>query len=137
MYKSLESYRAAKLAAAAAKKEANTAIAIEGTHKLPKHCDHDAIRATFTILARSNKNARAILEDLDGAAIYAEAEAARAEKRKAKAEAEAEALENAINSRLDAILADDNRRALLIMEAQAAEELAAQAAQSGDVADVA
>ena len=137
MYQKLEDYRKAKIAAADAKKAANEVIAIEGTHVLPEHCDHDAIRATFTSLAKANKNAKAILEDLDGAAIYAEAEAARIEKRKAKAEAEAEALENAINSRLNAILADDQRRALLIMEAQAAEELAAQAAQSDSVADVA
>jgi hypothetical protein len=136
-YNSLEAYRAAKLATTTAKREANAVISAEGTHTLPEHCDKKAIRKVFTQLSKANPKAKAILEDLDGAAIFAEAETARIEKRKAKMIAEAEALENAVNSRLDAIMADDSRRALLIMEAQAAEELASQAAQSGNVGDVA
>jgi hypothetical protein len=136
-YNSLEAYRAAKLAATDAKKAANDVIATEVTVTLPEHCDKKAIRKVFTQLAKANKRAVAVLEDLDGAAIFAEAETARIEKRKAKMIAESEALENAINARLDAIMADDHRRALLIMEAQAAEELAAQAAQSGNVEYVA
>lgn len=136
-YKTLDEYRKAKIAVTETKKAANEVIAAEGRHNLPKHCDREAIRATFTSLAKTNKNARAILEDLNGAAIFAEAEAKRVEKRAAKMKAEHDALENAINSRLDEILADDQRRALLILEANAAAELAAQAAQSGDVENVA
>lgn len=134
MFNILNDYLVTKLAAAAARKTANSAIATDGNHELPEACDKQAIHKAFVSLARANKNARAIVDGLDGATIYAEAEAARIEKRKAKMSAEAEALENAINSRLDAIMADDARRALLILEAQAAAELAAQAAQSGDVA---
>lgn len=134
MYSTLNHYIAMKLAASTARKSANTAIATEGSHELPEACDREAIHKAFTSLARSNKNARAIVDGLDGATIYAEAEAKRAEKRALKMKAEAEALENAINSRLDAIMADDARRALLILEAQAAAELAAQAAQSDDAA---
>ena len=137
MYNILNDYVTAKLAAATARKNANTAIATEGNHELPKACDKAAIHKAFTSLARSNKNARAVVDGLDGAAIFAEAEAKRAEKRAAKMKAEHDALENAINSRLDEILADDSRRALLIAEAQTAEELAAQAAQSDNVENVA
>lgn len=137
MHSYLENYIATKTAAAAARKAANTAIATEGNHTLPEHCDKEAIRKAFTSLARSNKKAIAIVDGLDGAKLYAEAEAARIEKRKAKMKAEHDALETAINARLDEIMADDTRRALLIMEAQAAAELAAQAAQPGNVADVA
>lgn len=132
MHNELETYISTKTAAAAARKAANSAIATEGTHELPKACDKQAIHKAFTQLARSNKKSVAIVDGLDGAAIFADAEAARIEKRKAKMIAEAEALENAIHARLDAIMADDKRRAMLIMEAQAAAELAAQAAQSGD-----
>lgn len=131
MYNVLNDYIATKVAASSARKAANAAIAVEGSHVLPAHCDKKAIHKAFTQLARANKNARAIVDGLDGAAIFAEAEAARIEKRKAKMIAEAEALENAINSRLDEIMADDQRRALLILEAHAAAEVAAQAAQSG------
>ena len=134
MYNILNDYIAAKTAAANARKTANAAISTEGNHVLPEACDREAIHKAFISLARSNKRAVAIVDGLDGAAIFAEAEAARAEKRAAKMKAEYEALENAINSRLDAIMADDTRRALLIMEANAAAEIAAQAAQSGDVA---
>ena len=134
MFNILNDYVSTKLAAATARKAANTAIAIDGNHELPEACDRESIHKAFVSLARSNKNARAVLDDLDGAQVYAAAEAARAEKRALKMKAEAEALENAINSRLDEILSDDKRRALLIMEAQAASELAAQAAQSDDVA---
>ena len=137
MHNALETYIATKIAAATAKREANAAIATEGSHVLPEACDRDAIHNAFTSLARSNKRAVAIVDGLDGATIYAEAEAARAEKRAAKMKAEHDALENAINARLDAIMADDTRRALLILEAQAAEELAAQAAQSDNVENVA
>lgn len=137
MYNILNDYLNTKLAAAAARKSANAAIATEGSHELPEACDREVIHKAFTSLARSNKNARAIVDGLDGAAIFAEAEAKRAEKRALKLQAEHEALENAINARLDQIMADDTRRALLIMEAQAAAELATQAAQSGDAADVA
>lgn len=137
MFNILNDYIATKTAAAAARKTANSAIAAEGSHVLPEACDREVIHKAFTSLARSNKKAVAIVDGLDGSTIYAEAEAARIEKRKAKMIAEAEALENAINSRLDEILSDDKRRAMLIMEAQAASELAAQAAQSDDVEDVA
>lgn len=136
-YKTLDEYRKAKTAAANARKAANDVISTKGKHKLPKHCDKEAIRATFISLAKTNKTAKAILEDLDGAKLYAEAEAKRAEKRALKMKAEHDALETAINARLDEIMADDTRRALLIMEAQAAAEMAAQAAQSADVANVA
>lgn len=137
MFNILNDYIATKTAAAAARKEANNAIATEGNHELPEACDREAIHKAFTSLARSNKNAKAVVDGLNGAAIFAEAEAKRAENRAMKMKAEHDALENAINSRLDAIMADDQRRALLIAEAQAAEELAAQSAQSADVADVA
>lgn len=137
MFNILNDYIATKTAAAAARKEANNAIATEGNHELPEACDREAIHKAFTSLARSNKNAKAVVDGLNGAAIFAEAEAKRAENRAMKMKAEHDALENAINSRLDAIMADDQRRALLIAEAQAAEEFAAQSAQSADVADVA
>lgn len=137
MHTILADYIATKTAAATAKREANTAIATDGNHVLPEACDKQAIHKAFTQLARANKNAKAILGDLDGAAIFAEAEQARQEKRDEKARKAAEALENAINARLDAIMADDTRRALLILEAQAAAELAAQSAQPGDVENVA
>lgn len=132
MYTILNDYVTAKLATATARKAANTAIATDGNHVLPEACDKAAIHKAFTSLARANKNAKAVLDDLNGAAIFAEAEAKRAEKRTAKMKVEHDALENAINSRLDEILADDQRRALLILEAHAAAELAAQAAQSDD-----
>lgn len=132
MFNILNDYIATKTAAAAARKEANNAIATEGNHELPEACDREAIHKAFTSLARSNKNAKAVVDGLNGAAIFAEAEAKRAENRALKMQAEHDALENAINSRLDDILADDSRRALLIAEAQAAEELAAQSAQSDD-----
>lgn len=132
MHSYLENYIATKTAAAAARKAANTAIATEGTHVLPEACDKDAIAKAFVQLAKANKNARAIVDGIDGAQVFAEAEARRAEKRAAKMKAEHDALEDAINARLDEIMADDTRRALLIMEAQAAAELAAQAAQSGE-----
>lgn len=134
MFNILNNYIATKTDAAAARKAANAAIATEGTHTLPEHCDKDTIVKAFVQLAKSNKNAKAILDGIDGAQVFALAEANRAEKRARKMKAEHNALENAINARLDAIMADDSRRALLIAEAQAAEELAAQAAQSGDVA---
>ena len=137
MHTILNDYIATKLAAATAKREANAAISTEGEHALPEHCDKEAILNAFTQLAKANKNARAIVDGIDGAQVYAEAEAKRAEKRVEKMKAESEALETAINARLDAILADDTRRALLIMEAQTAAELAAQSAQSGDVENVA
>lgn len=137
MFNILNGYIATKTAAAAARKAANTAIATEGEYVLPEACDKQAILLAFISLARSNKKAIAIVDGLDGAKLYAEAEAKRAEKRARKIKAEHDALENTINARLDAIMADDTRRALLIMEAQTAAELAAQAAQSGDVADVA
>ena len=130
MHNVLNDYIATKTAAANAKKAANTAIATDGNHVLPEACDKAAIHKAFTSLARSNKKAVAIVDGLNGAAIFAEAEAKRAENRAAKMKAEHEALENAINSRLDEILADDSRRALLIAEAQAAAEMAAQATQS-------
>lgn len=133
MYNILNDYLNTKLAAAAARKSANAAIATDGTHTLPEACDKAAIHEAFTSLARANKQAKAVVDGLNGAAIFAEAEAKRAEKRALKMQAEHEALENAINSRLDEILSDDKRRALLIMEAQAAAELAAQAAQPGEV----
>lgn len=137
MHAILSDYIKTKTDAAAARKSANAAIAMEGVYTLPEHCDKDAIAKAFVQLAKSNKNAKAILDGIDGAQVFALAEAKRAEKRAAKLKAEHEALENAINSRLDEIMADDTRRALLIIEAQAAAEMAAQAAQSGDVADVA
>ena len=132
MYSTLSDYIATKTAAAAARKAANTAIATDGSHVLPESCDREAIHKAFTSLARANKNACAIVDGLDGAAIFEEAEAKRAENRALKMKAEHDALENAINSRLDEILADDQRRALLIAEAQAAAEMAAQSAQSDD-----
>ena len=134
MHSILNDYIATKTAAAAARKSANAAIATEGEHVLPEACDKQAIHKAFISLAKANKKAAAIVDGIDGAKIYSEAEAARAEKRAAKMKAEHDALENAINARLDAIMADDTRRALLIMEATAAAEVAAQAAQSGDVA---
>ena len=137
MFIILNDYVTAKTAASNAPKAANTAIATDGNHVLPEACDREAIHKAFTSLARANKNARAVVDGLDGAAIYAEAEAKRAEKRALKMKAEHDALENAINARLDEILADDSRRALLIMEAETAAELAAQAAQPGDVEAVA
>lgn len=137
MYNILNDYLNTKLAAAAARKAANTTIAADGVHTLPEACDKAAIHKAFTSLARANKHAKAVVDGLDGAKIYADAEAKRAEKRALKMQAEHEALENAINSRLDEILADDKRRALLIMEAQAAAEVAALASQSNDVVDVA
>ncbi len=137
MYNTLNDYIATKTAAAAARKAANIAIAIDGNHELPEACDKKAIHKAFVSLAKSNKNARAVLDDLDGAQIYAAAEAARVEKRALKMKAEHEWLEDAINARLDEILSDDTRRALLIKEAQAAAEVAALASQSRDVADVA
>jgi hypothetical protein len=137
MYNVLYDYIATKTAAANARKPANAAIATAGTHDLPEACDKQAIHKAFTSLARANKKAVAIVDGLDGAAIFAEAETARIEKRKAKMIAEAEALENAINSRLDEIMADDSRRAMLIAEANAAAELAAQAGQASDVEYVA
>jgi hypothetical protein len=133
MFNVLNDYIATKTAAAAARKSANTAIATEGSHVLPEACDREVIHKAFASLARSNKKAIAVVDGIDGAQVYAAAEAARAEKRALKMEAEAEALENAINSRLDEILSDDKRRALLIAEAEAAAEVAALAAQSGDV----
>lgn len=132
MHSYLENYLATKIAAAAARKTANSAIATAGSHVLPDACDKQAIHEALTSLARSNKKAVAIVDGIDCAAIFAEAETARAEKRAAKMKAEHDALENAINSRLDAIMADDTRRALLILEAQAAAEMAAQSAQSDD-----
>lgn len=135
MFNILNHYVETKIAASNARKVANTAIATEGNHELPEACDKQTIHKAFTSLARSNKKAAAVVDGLNGATIYAEAEAARAEKRAAKMKAEHEALENAINSRLDEILSDDNRRALLIAEAQAAEELAAQAAQAAQPAE--
>ena len=132
MFNILNDYITTKTAAAAARKAANTAIATDGSHVLPEACDHEAIHKAFTSLARANKNARAVLDGLDGAAIFEEAEAKRAGNRARKMKAEHDALENAINSRLDEILADDSRRALLIAEAQAAAEMAAQSAQSDD-----
>lgn len=132
MHSYLENYLATKTAASNARKTANSAIATAGSHVLPEACDKAAIHKAFTSLARANKNAKAIVDGIDGAAVYAEAETARAEKRAAKMKAEHDALENAINSRLDAIMADDTRRALLILEAQAAAEMAAQSAQSDD-----
>lgn len=137
MYALLTDYITKKTAAATARKAADTAIATDGAHALPEACDREAIHKAFRQLARSNKRARAVLDGIDGAQVYADAEKKRAEKRALKLKAEHDALENAINSRLDAIMADDARRALLIMEAQAAAEVAAQAAQPGDVADVA
>lgn len=137
MHNILNDYITTKTAAADARKAANTAIATEGDYTLPEACDREAILKAFVSLAKSNKKAVAIVDGLDGAAIFAEAEAKRVEKRAAKMQAEHEALENAINSRLDEIMADDKRRALLIMEAQAAAEVTALAAQPGDVADVA
>lgn len=137
MYTKLEAYRKAKIDAANAKDDANAVIATEGTHTLPEHCDKAAIEKVFAQLARANKNAKAILGDLDGAKIYADAEKTRQDKRDEKARKAAEALENAINARLDAIMADDTRRALFIAEANAAAEMAAQASQPGDVAAVA
>lgn len=137
MHAILSDYIKTKTDAAAARKSANDAIATAGTHTLPEACDKQAIRKAFTSLARSNKKAVAILDNLDGAKIFADAEKERAEKRAAKMKAEHEALENAINARLDAIMADDQRRALLIAEATAAAEVAAQAAQSGDAEAVA
>ena len=107
MYNILNDYVTAKLAASNARKAANTAIATDGNHVLPEACDKAAIHKAFTSLARANKNAKAVLDDLNGAAIFAEAEAKRAENRAAKMKAEHDALENAINSRLDEILADD------------------------------
>lgn len=133
MHSYLENYIATKTAANAARKAANAAIATDGSHVLPEACDKQAIHKAFTSLARANKKAVAIVDGIDGAQVYAEAEAARIEKRKAKMQAEHEALENAINSRLDAIMADDRRRELLILEAQAAAEVAAQAATAGSV----
>ena len=135
MHSYLENYIATKTAASNARKAANTAIATDGNHVLPEACDKAAIHKAFTSLARSNKKAVAIVDGIDGAAIFAEAEAKRAENRALKMKAEHDALENAINSRLDEILADDSRRALLIAEAQAAEELAAQAAQAAQPAE--
>lgn len=137
MYNILNDYLNTKLAAAAARKSANAAISTDGTHTLPEACDKAAIHEAFTSLARANKQAKAVVDGLNGAAIFAEAEAKRAEKRALKMQAEHEALENAINSRLDEILADDSRRALLIAEANAAAEVAALASQSSDVVDVA
>lgn len=137
MYNILNDYVETKIAAAAARKAANTAIATDGSHVLPEACDKAAIHKAFTSLARSNKHAVAIVDGIDGAQVYADAEAKRAEKRALKMQAGHEALENAINSRLDEILADDSRRALLIAEANAAAEVAALASQSSDVADVA
>ena len=137
MFNVLNDYIAKKTAAATARKTANSAIAMEGTHELPKACDKYTIHKAFISLARSNKNARAILDGLDGAKIYAAAEAKRAEKRATRMQKERERLEDAINARMDEILSDDTRRALLIMEAQAAAEAAALATQSKDVADVA
>lgn len=132
MYNVLNDYVTAKTAASNARKAANVAIATDNIYTLPDACDKQAIRKAFVSLARANKHARVIVDGLDGAAIFAEAETARAEKRAAKMKAEHDALENAINSRLDAIMADDTRRALLILEAQAAAEMAAQSAQSDD-----
>ena len=103
-YKSLEAYRAAKVAATDAKKAANAVIATEGSHELPEHCDREAILKMFAQLARSNKNSRAIVDGLDGAKIYADAEAKRSEKREAKRKAEAEAFEAALNERINALL---------------------------------
>ena len=137
MFNILNDYVTAKLAASNARKSANAAIAIDGVYTLPEACDREAIHKAFISLARSNKKAIAVVDGIDGAAIFFGAEQARAEKRVAKMKAEHDALENAINARLDAILADDQRRALLILEVQAAEELAAQASQPGDVAAVA
>lgn len=134
MFNILNDYITTKTAAAAARKSANAAIAIDGNHELPEACDKAAIHKAFTSLAKANKKAIAILDGLDGAAIFAEAEAKRKKARDDKREAEAAAFNAAIHAHLDAIMADDTRRALLIMEAQAAEELAAQAAQSGEVA---
>lgn len=133
MHSYLENYIATKTAAAAARKAANTAIATEGNHTLPEHCDKDAIVKAFVSLARSNKKAVAVVDGIDGAQVYAYAEAKRIEKRAAKMKAEHDALETAINARLDEIMADDQRRELLILEAQAAAEVAAAAAQSGNV----
>lgn len=132
MFNILNDYIATKTAAAAARKVANYAITLEGDHVLPEACDHEAIHKAFTSLARANKNAKAVVDGIDGAQVYADAEAKRAENRALKMKAEHDALENAINSRLDEILADDQRRALLIAEAQAAAEMAAQSAQSDD-----
>ena len=137
MFNILNDYIATKTAAAAARKSANAAIAIDGNHELPKHCDREAIHKAFVSLARANKNAVASVDGIDGAKIYADAETARAEKRAAKMKAEHEAIENAINSRLDAIMADDARRALLVLEAQAAAEIAAEAATADNVEAVA
>lgn len=134
MHNLLKDYIATKTAAATARKAANTAIATDGSHELPEACDREAIHKAFTQLARANKNAKAIVDGFSGAAIFAEAEAARIEKRAAKMKAEHDALENAINSRLDEIMSDDRRRELLILEAQAAAEVAAFASQSDNVA---
>ena len=137
MFNILNDYIATKTAAADARKAANVAIATEGNHELPKHCDREAIHKTFIQLAKSNKKAIAIVDGLDGAAIFAEAEAKRQKARDDKREAETAAFNAAIHAHLDAIMADDARRALLIMEAEAAAEVAAQAAQPGDVENVA
>lgn len=133
MYSILNDYVTAKIAAAAARKTANNAIAAEGVHTLPEACDKTEIHKAFVSLARANKGAKAVVDGIDGAALFVKAEAQRAEKRALKLQARHEALENAINSRIDEILADDKRRALLIAEAQAASELAAQAAPAGEV----
>lgn len=139
-YNSLEAYRAAKVAAADAKRDATAVIAAEGTHTLPEHCDKAAIRKVFTQLSKANPKARAILDDLDGAKLFADAEAERQKKRDEKARKAAESLKHAIDRHIDKIIHDDKRRALLMLEVNAAEELsmlAAQAAQSGNVEAVA